>query len=197
MKIPQNKNKLIKISIITAAIIIIIIACVFVYVNKFNGSIFGWTNTKSITSGVKSSTNLDKPTDAQIKAGNDAKQNAVDPTKPGTSGSDTPPPVTPPESGSTKSTVAVQISAAAQNGSVFQLHALIDAVENTGTCTLTLIKGSFSVVKTAGVQALSTTSTCQGFDIPISELGPGDWQAALVYSSDTVNGSASKTITIQ
>lgn len=100
--------------------------------------------------------------------------------------------------GSTKKNVQLLISAANQNGAILQVRTLISAVENTGVCTLSLSKeGQTTVTKTAGSQALSSNSTCLGFDIPISELSIGVWQLTIEYSSSNLVGSVTKNISIQ
>jgi hypothetical protein len=53
------------------------------------------------------------------------------------------------------------------------------------------------VTKTAAVQALPSNATCKGFDIPVSELVPGNWQAALHFENDTLTGDTTRGIVIQ
>lgn len=144
------------------------------------------------------SINLAPPTADQKKAGDAAKQNAVQPAAKSTpSGSDQPPaPV--PQTGTSKNRVNVTITAANQTSSSYQIRALIEAVADNGTCTLTLTSsGGQSIVRTAGVQPLSTTSTCKGFDVPLSDLSPGTWNLLLSYDSPTLAGSATKPIIVK
>jgi len=146
-------------------------------------------NRKSpqITPSDNNLINHSPATSEQQKAGNDTKANSVG----------APPASTPIPSG-TKKNIQVTITAAEQNGSTLQIRVLIGAVESKGTCTLALTRaGETSVTKTAGTQALSSTSTCQGFDIPTSELSAGTWNALITYDSSTLAGSATKSIIIQ
>lgn len=173
--------------IVTSGVIVILIAGALTYVYALHGNLFGWQSTKTMPTTVDSQINYGPATPEQQQAGTAAK----------TGSGDTPatPTSTP---GSMLKDVQVTITAANQNSSVLQIRVLIGAVENTGTCTLVLShSGQSSVTKTAGTQALSSSSTCQGFDVPTSEISAGTWQALITYSSSTLTGSASKSITVQ
>jgi hypothetical protein len=96
----------------------------------------------------------------------------------------------------TPSTIAVTLTAANQNGTVFNLRSLIGTVTSSGTCTLTLTKASATVTKTSGIQALADSSTCKGFDIPTSELSKGTWHALLNVTVGTAKGKAEQNIAV-
>lgn len=155
--------------------------------------------TRFISSKDNTSTiNLAPPTSQQQQAGVQTKQNALDTssTNPKTSGSDQPPQPTPIPN-SSKSNVQVEITAANQNGATFQVRTLISAVVNDGTCTLTLQKAGYNTVTmTATTQALASTSTCKGFDIPTSQLAAGTWHLTVSYDNPTLTGKAQKDIII-
>lgn len=113
-----------------------------------------------------------------------------------TSGSDRPPSPTPSSSGG-KSEVSTIISANNQNGSVFQIRALIQTVVSDGTCTLNGTSASGKTVqKTSGVQPQPSTSTCQGFEIPVSELSQESWNFTISFENSSLRGSASKEVVI-
>lgn len=79
------------------------------------------------------------------------------------------------------------------------IRALIPGTESTGTCTLTLTKGSATpITLTSGIQAENSSSTCQGFDVSISGHGmtSGTWNIALSFTSGTLQGSTSDTVLI-
>jgi len=184
-----NKKRFPKKLIITAGVVILLIAGALTYVYAFNGNLFGWTAPRTTTTG-NTSIDYGPPTSEQKKSGTQTKSGS-------TNSSDTPPAPTP-ITGSTKKTVQVTITAANQNGSTLQIRTLIGAVEDTGTCALTLTRtGQTTVTKTAGTQALASTSTCKGFDVPTSELSTGAWQVLITYDSSTLTGSATKVITLQ
>lgn len=109
--------------------------------------------------------------------------------------SEQPPAPTPQPSGKSKVTAA--ITAANQNGSTVQIRSIIYSVTSSGTCTLTLTKGSSIVTKTAPVQAISSSSTCQGFDIPSSELSAGQWQIVLHFENDSLTGDATGSVSVE
>lgn len=183
--------------LLVALAVIIVAALLFVYLYVIKGTLFGWSPVASHTAASSSQGN-NPPTEDQIKSGATIKQQSLDQaTNPkGSSGSDTPPSPVPGNNG--KSVVGVTITAANQNNGTVQIRALIAAVDTGGTCTLTLSQaGHQTVTKTAGTQNLSSTSTCQGFDIPVSELSTGTWSIAIAYSSSTLTGNASGSITVK
>jgi cytoskeletal protein RodZ len=194
MKIASRKNTK-KYFLIAGIVVVLIVGGLATYVFAFKGTLFGWPHK---TTSDDSSISYSKPTDEQIKAGTDIKQGSVDKgeEKPSSSSNtDHPTDQTPGQAGA-KTAVSMTITAANQNGSVFQLRSLISTVTNSGTCTLTLTQGSKVVTKTAGVQASASTSTCKGFDVPVSELGSGVWQANLHFENDNVTADASQKITV-
>ena len=103
---------------------------------------------------------------------------------------------TPPVPSNQTTTIPMRITASSQNGNVYQIRILIDQVVN-GSCTITLTRGGSKVTKSAPTQALAQSSTCQGFDIPVSELSPGAWQIAITLSGSGITGNTSGTIEIK
>jgi len=75
------------------------------------------------------------------------------------------------------------------NGTVTVLTKLVSGT--TGTCTVTAKNGSKTTTKTAAILYQSEFSTCEGFSIPISELGSGQWELSLAV------GSSTKSTTLQ
>lgn len=177
------------------AVVLIALAC---YVFLFKGSLFGWSPySTDASTGINHGTDYKAPTNAQIKEGDQIKSNSLnDKSKTGSSGSDQPPAPTPTSNG--KSSVGVTITATNQTNDAFQIRTLISALDDGGTCTLTISKsGHTTVIQTAGVQNLSSTSTCKGFDVPLANLAQGDWNVTISYSSSTLAGSVSKTVSVQ
>jgi hypothetical protein len=184
MKI-TSKNRSKKPIIIASVVIALSLLSALAYVYAFNGDILGWNSGKENQS-APTSNQSDKPTNEQVEAGEG--------TKPG--GSDSTPAPTP-QPGSNKNSINMSFTAANQNGSILQLRVLISSVVNTGECTLTMTKDGVTVSRTASVQALASSSTCKGFDIPVSDLSTGTWQAVINYENDTLTGTTSKAIAIQ
>jgi hypothetical protein len=193
MKIVQPKNKILRASIYIGVALVVIAGGLATYVYAFNGNVFGWTASKDDSSSI----NLDEPTDEQKQAGDDIKkQNLENEGKDSTGNTDTTEtPETQP--GPDKSKVSITITSSSADTTTYRLRALISALESSGTCTLTLTKDQQTVTKTADIQPSATTSTCKGFDIPVSELSAGQWNATLTYESDTLLGSASTSVTIK
>lgn len=93
--------------------------------------------------------------------------------------------------------VAMSITASAQNAGTYQIRTLIQALIPGGTCTLQLTKGSSVVTKTAGVSLFAQTSTCQGFDVPVSELSTGTWSAKVTFEGDSKSGETTTDIEVR
>jgi hypothetical protein len=194
MKLPERKTlSKKKLAVIIVAVIILLAIAAATYVYAFGGNLFGWTVKKD--GPTSSKINYDKPTGEQKKAGEDVKKNTADGAKPNVGGSDQTPAPVPQANG--KSKVELDIPNANQNNGILKIGTLIAATTNKGTCTLTLTSGSKTVTKTAAVQALPSNATCQGFDIPVSELAPGNWQAALHFENDTLTGDTTRGIVIK
>ena len=97
----------------------------------------------------------------------------------------------------TTPTAAITISASTQNGNTYQLRFLINSVVTGGTCQLTLSRGGATVDKQAAIQSLAQSSTCQGFDIPTSELSAGIWNVSMQLSGSSHTGSVTGTIEVR
>lgn len=187
MKIENKKNHKKKIFIILV-LILLVAAGVGAYYY------FNQNHTSIDTKPSRSSTSLEPATDEQKDAGDQSKSTTVNPDDTSSNSVKNSNPDTPP---SNSSTVNVQTTAGAQNGTTYQLRYLIETVANDAVCTLTLTNGSRTVTKTAKTQALAQSSTCQGFNIATSELSPGSWQATMTVSGGGVSGSATSTIKVQ
>ena len=180
--------------LITAAAATLLAVSALTYVYAFNGSILGWNNHAK-SSNKMPLTNLDTPTNEQIKAGNDIKKENSDKS----SGGKSTPSAPASQPGSSKQNVEVMITVAKQysDSGTLRVRTQISRVVNTGQCTINLTKSGKTVTKTADVQALANTSTCKGFDIPVSELSAGSWSTTLTYENDSLLGTTSTVIEIQ
>src|SRR6218665_1579931 len=77
-----------------------------------------------------------------------------------------------------------------------QVRVLIDSVIGEGTCTLTLASGSRTETRESGIQALVSSSTCKGFDLPRSVLPTGSVTATVTVTSAGTTARATQTMTI-
>ncbi len=68
---------------------------------------------------------------------------------------------------------------------------------SSGTCKLTLTKGSATISKSAGVLYQSSFSTCKGFTIPSGEIpSGGNWQLKLTLESENSTATVSQEVNI-
>ena len=69
------------------------------------------------------------------------------------------------------------------------LRVNINQYLSTGICNLTLTSGSNTITKTVNIVAVASTSTCEGFDVPVSELSSGAWQISINIQSGDKTGT--------
>lgn len=187
MKIKKQKKKSNKKLLLgSLAIVLLIIGLAFWYASANKLWFFADTN-KSINYGPA--------TEDEKKAGEDVKNsNAGEQNKP--TNPDQSPPTTPNNDGTNN--VGVKITAANQDGMTFYVRALIQTVTSSGTCTLTMAGPSNKAYSaTAAVQALPSTTTCAGFNIPVSSLAPGNWTVTVNFENSNLKGSVSQEVSIQ
>lgn len=136
------------------------------------------------TGASKSDVNLNPPTSDQIDAGNATKEQTVngDVVKPGVGNQ---------PSTEARQSIPITITATNQNGDMLQVRTLISSIADSGSCTLTITQGSKIITKQAGLQAQANSSTCKGFDVPISELSKGTYSLRI----DVLIGSSSGSVT--
>ena len=94
-------------------------------------------------------------------------------------------------------TPAIRFTAKNQNGSLYQIRTMIDVVETGGTCVLTLTSGGRTVTKETQTQPLAQATTCQGFDVPVSELSAGTWNIKVSYKNNNSTAEVSDVIKVQ
>ena len=92
---------------------------------------------------------------------------------------------------------APTISTLEQSGDNLVVRTVINNVKS-GSCSLKLTKGTTTIEKQAAIGLVTSYYTCQGFDVPISEMSLGTWSASVSISSDgeTVT-SASRNVEIK
>lgn len=96
-----------------------------------------------------------------------------------------------------KPTVDAQITAVNVDTSMLRIRVLIQSITNSGMCILTLTKeGVLPYSLSADVQSLPNGTTCEGFDIPLSELSSGVWTANVEFENDSIRATTSEEITV-
>ncbi len=174
MKLLQNKNsnsRLVSGIIIGVLALSLITGVVYAYnVNQ--------SNNEQSDSKVEDGVDYNEPTNEQIEAGNDAKEDAL-----------TEEPVS--------NTASLTISSVNQNDDMLQIRTTITTIDAESTCSLSLTSGSNTYTAEAGTQPLGSYSVCKGFDIPVSELSPGAWSLKINYISNGVTSTATQQIQVQ
>ena len=86
-------------------------------------------------------------------------------------------------------TIPVNITAV-QPGETVYIRTLISSVTSSATCKLDMAGPDGKTYTTSvGTQALAGSSTCQGFNIPMSELGSGSWKITISVNDGTNEGA--------
>lgn len=132
---------------------------------------------------ASSSIDAEPATNDQSSAGSDIKKQALEQDTASSDSTDT-------------TDVTVEILPPTKNTDTVRIQATIQAVSNTGTCTLTLTKDDSVKTYSAGVQALSSYSTCKGFTVPLSDLSSGTWAITIRYSDGSASGTAASEVSI-
>lgn len=184
MKILRQKNKVKTFSIVLACVVILagggVAAAYYFKLGPFSNS------------------RQSAQTEKENKTGSDIKKQSVDNSSKGAQTGSDPSPAPKPIPGTTKSSVGADITSANQDGNLLHIRVLIQAVTGSGTCTLTMTGPQQKVYSASvGVQALPSTSTCKGFDVPTSQLTAGDWKISIAFSSDSLTASATKNVTVK
>ncbi|MBR0430997.1 hypothetical protein IJJ05_01770 [Candidatus Saccharibacteria bacterium] len=95
-----------------------------------------------------------------------------------------------------KSELTGVITYAGVSGNFLMVRVNIDQYLSEGNCRLDLMRGGSSVYSdSATIVSSAATATCEGFNIPISALGAGDYGIVITLSSDgkegVINGEVS------
>ena len=76
------------------------------------------------------------------------------------------------------------------------IRTTINQMLGSGTCSLTLSNGQKTVTRSSAIVQNPSSSTCEGFSVPTSELGSGAWNIKIEASSDNRTGTLSDNINI-
>ena len=72
----------------------------------------------------------------------------------------------------------------------------INQVLSTGSCTLTLTNGNKTVSRSSSIVQNPSSSTCDGFNVPVSELSSGKWKASVSVESDNRKGTFTSEVNV-
>lgn len=183
MKTPQRHKKGKYIAIGTIVIVVILL-CIFSYFyalennHKINNDS---TKSKAVVSNSTNTTNTTSSTNTTFKESGTDKPN--EPTA---------------IEGSNLKAVQVAITSTNQIDSTIQIRTIIYAIDSGGTCTIKLERTGYNTItQSSDLQNLANTSTCKGFNLPISSVATGDWNMTVSYLSTKLTGSTSQTLTVK
>ena len=88
------------------------------------------------------------------------------------------------------------VASANKNGENLSIRINIDQYLSNGTCTLHLENGSKTIKRSASIIPTASTSSCEGFDVPLSELYSGNWGIIIELSSDEKTGEIKGDVSI-
>ncbi len=89
------------------------------------------------------------------------------------------------------------ITAARTSGENYIIRVNIDQFITSGTCNLVLEKDGKSYSDQANISSLTSASTCEGFDIPTSELESGEWKLTINLSSEGKTGKIEEGVIVE
>ena len=180
MKIKKRPDKKHQIALAIFISLLVIVACGVVYVR--------------FLSPKGDPTTQNKPTQAQTEKQQDSSdkpQGTVEPIE----SSSTPetqkniPPAYEGVDANQSSSLTGTITYSSVSGSSLVIRTAIDQTLSSGTCQLTLTNGNRVVTKTSSIAPNPSSSTCEGFDIAVSELSSGKWDISIEISSGDKTGT--------
>lgn len=128
-------------------------------------------------------TALDSPSNSQQSTGSLAKEEVVNKS------TSTP-------GDSNDGSIPVVITAI-QPGDTVLIRTTIGIIATEGTCVLNMNGPDGKTYRgSTGIQAMSSTSTCKGFNVPLSELSSGKWTITISVKSAGAYGSATAEATL-
>lgn len=162
---------------------------VLVYIYMTNGlgphNLYNDADTKDSTSKNESSKDIDESPTSEEKPTDPTSSSVKNSTSP-----DENPDTTAPDG-------LLSISTPYIKGDNFNIRTSLSTVTNSGRCYLTMKRtGGGTYTAQAGVQALPSSSTCKGFDVPMSSLRSGTWTITIKYQNGSVTSTAAKEIVI-
>ncbi|NTU72760.1 hypothetical protein HGB07_01125 [Candidatus Roizmanbacteria bacterium] len=163
---------------------ILITLAIFFYINRASNTKADTTTQRLDNTTNVDSINLTPPSQEEQDNGNSAKKQSVETNDSGANNS--------------LSSATISVTSSNQTDSYLQIRTQINRIESNGTCSLIMTKDSSnSIYRTVNTQALASTSTCMGFNIPLSDLSPGQWKVHLVYTGSLSSGFVDNIIEVE
>lgn len=171
--------------VVVLAVLIIIIGGYLIYANV--------TDTWPFNSSKKSANTSDEITNTDMPLG-DSNNEANDNPK-----ANIPTEFTPPEDGDKpkNDTLTGIINYVGVVDNNLTIRTTINQLLNLGECRLTLTSESGNTIKeTTNITAGPSTSTCDGFSIPKSELTSGEWTILIILKNGNSTGKLKSSVNI-
>ena len=84
------------------------------------------------------------------------------------------------------------VTYAGVNGDKLMIRVNIDQFLDDGECVLSLIQNEATIYSdTASVVGGAATATCEGFDVPVGQIGSGDVEIKIIVSASEKTGTIS------
>lgn len=98
----------------------------------------------------------------------------------------------------TTNDLGILISSKIQDGDTVKIRSIINGtVSNSGTCSISIRNNGSTYTATAPTSAMTSYSTCQGFNISKAELGSGDWIIDLPVTIDNNTSTVSDSFIVE
>lgn len=178
MKIKKSSNKNFKIIFIA-----ILSLAIFGFAVTLTSDLLGYSNVfidnTPQDEADNSTIDYNPPTDEQKQAGENIKNQNT-------------------ETSTTNNDLGVSISSKTIEGNTLKLRSVINgAISSSGTCTVKLTSGNLSYTDSTPTFAMTSYSTCQGFNISTSDLGKGEWQIELSVTIDNKTSTINDSIILE
>lgn len=82
------------------------------------------------------------------------------------------------------------------SGGNLTIRNTINQLVDTGSCKLTLTSDSRTVTRSVEIIQNPSSSTCAGFDVPVAELGQGQWSIQIDITSGDKQATLKDTVKI-
>lgn len=182
-----DKQKKIIISIIAVVVIVILTFFILRYLDNKNHKTQDDNKTIETTQN-KDENNANNTSKNDTKAVEDSNKLTIESDKK---------PIQNYEGSIDKNSITGVFNSKSVSNGILVIRVTFNQLLRTGACDLTLTNtAGKTVTKTANVIANPSSSSCMGFDIPVSELGNGEWNIQLKVKSGDLNGIFNEKVEI-
>lgn len=181
MRIQQKKSP--KKALLIAGIAVLILG----------GGVYAYYTTRP--SDDKRSTETTNNDNPKTSDETDKTDDKTTPTTPGEDGKETPKQYEGDNPNTDKSLTGIINYKSVADGNL-TLRVTIDQSLTSGTCSLKLTSTGKMVTRSAPVITNPSSSTCEGFSVPVSELSSGQWAIEITVTSGSRTGTFKDKVTI-